>query len=107
MESLRTRLGQDVAAAFGVPPTLFATSGDGAGQREAWRRFWISTAAPAARVIEAELKEKLDPDARLELSALRASDEDARSRAVNRRASAFKTFLDAGIERAEALRLAG
>ena len=105
--ALRTQTGQDICAAFGVPPTLFNASGDGAGQREAWRRFWLGTVAPMSRVIEAECRAKLDPAAELTLDALRASDEDGRSRAIARRAQAFKTFRDAEIGRDEALRLAG
>lgn len=107
LEALRTRAGQDVAAAYGVPPVLLASTGDGAGQREAWRRFWAATIAPLGSLIEAELQDKLDPAASVQFEALRASDEDGRSRAVSRRAAAFKTFTDAGLERAEAARLAG
>ena len=105
--TLRSEVGREVLSAFGVPPTLFAETGDGAGQREAWRRFWLSTIAPVGGVIEAELRAKLDPQASVEFPALRASDEDGRSRAASRRAAAFKTFRDAGIGRREALRLAG
>ena len=105
--ALRTQTGQDICAAYGVPPTLFNASGDGAGQREAWRRFWAGTVAPIGRCIEAELRMKLDPLAVVEFGALRASDEDGRSRAVSRRAQAAKVFLDMGMDRAAALRLAG
>ena len=106
-EALRTQAGRDLAGAFGVPPALLNASGDGAGQREAWRRFWIATVAPIGRVMETELRAKLDGNATVAFEALRASDEDGRSRAVSRRAAAFKTFIDAGVERAEAMRLAG
>ena len=44
-EQLRQHVGHDVAAAFGVPPSLFNPSGDGSGQREAFRRLWSSTIA--------------------------------------------------------------
>ena len=107
MDSVRTHAGQDICSAFGVPATLFAPTGDGAGQREAWRRWWLSSVDPVARIIEAELRDKLEPMARVTLDALRASDEDARSRAVSRRAQAFKTFVDAGVEPADALQRAG
>ena len=105
--ALRTQTGQDICAAFGVPPTLFNATGDGAGQREAWRRFWAATAAPVGRMIQAELRVKLHPAAEITFDALRASDEDGRSRAVSRRAQAAKVFVDLGLERDEALRLAG
>lgn len=106
-EALRTRAGHDIASAYGVPPALFEPRGDGAGQREAWRRFWAGTIAPIGRCVQDELRAKLDPMAVVSFDALAASDEDGRSRAVSRRAVAFKTFMDAGIERADALRLAG
>ena len=105
--ALRTQTGQDICAAFGVPPTLFNASGDGAGQREAWRRFWAGTIAPIGRVIESECKMKLDPAALVSFDALRASDEDGRSRAVSRRATAAKVFVDMGLDRDAALALAG
>lgn len=106
-EAVRTQAGRDLCAAFGVPPSLFATTGDGAGQREAWRRFWAGTVAPLGRVVEAELRDKLDGMAAVAFPALRASDEDGRSRAVSRRAVAFKTLVDAGIGRERAMQIAG
>lgn len=105
--ALRTEVGENICAAYGVPPTLFSATGDGAGQREAWRRFWVGTVAPIGRMIEAEVRRKLDPAAEVSFDALRASDEDGRSRAVSRRAAAAKVFLDMGMERDAALRLAG
>lgn len=106
MEALRTRTGHDNANAYGVPPALFESRGDGAGQRESWRRFWAGTIAPLGRCIETEVQAKLEPAARVSFEALSASDEDGRSGAVSRRATAFKTFLDAGIRREEAMGLA-
>ena len=107
MEALRSQVGHDICAAFGISPALFNPAGDGSGQRESWRRFWAGTAEPLGRMVEGELRAKLDPRAAVAFEALRASDEDGRSRAISRRAAAFKTFMDAGIGRAEALRLAG
>ena len=107
MEALRSNAGNDICSAFGCWPTLFSPAGDGSGQREAWRRFWAGTVTPLGRIVETELRRKLDPSARLSFDALRASDEDGRSRAISRRANAAKIFADMGFERAEALRLAG
>ena len=104
---LRRHVAEDIASAFGVPPSLFNPSGDGAGQREGWRRFWAGTVAPIGSLLEAEIRAKLAPEARVSFPALRASDEDGRSRSVARRANAFKTFLEAGLDREAALRLAG
>ena len=106
-DALRSAVGRDICASFGVPVALFAERGDGAGQREAWRRFWLGTVQPLALLVQAECKAKLDPSAIVTLDALRAADEDGRSRAVSRRAAAFKTFRDAGLDTAEARRLAG
>lgn len=86
---------------------LFAERGDGAGQREAWRRFRAGTVQPLAAVIQAEARAKLDPSGMFSLEAMRASDEDGRSRAVSRRAQAFKTVRDAGVKPKEARRLGG
>ena len=107
MESLRTDVGRDILAAFGVPAPLFASSSDGTGQRESWRRFVFSTIAPLARMIEAELRLKLDATAMVAIHELRAADEDGRSRAVMRRAQAFKVLVETGMDRAEARRVAG
>ena len=107
MEALRTHAGHDICNAYGISLSFFSATGDGAGQRESWRRFWVGTVAPLGRVIETELRAKLDTGAMLSFEALRASDEDGRSRAVARRAAALKTLLDAGIERPEAMRISG
>ena len=107
MAALRSDTGRDIANAFGVSPALFAERGDGAGQREAWRRFWLGTVQPLAVQIQAEVREKLAPGVSITLEGMRAGDEDGRSRAVMRRASAFKTLVDTGMDRDEARRLAG
>jgi len=106
-DALRSAVGRDICAAFGVPVALFAERGDGAGQREAWRRFWLGTMQPLAALLETECKAKLEPAATVTLEALRAADEDARSRAVDRRANALKTLLEANVDATEARRLAG
>ena len=107
LDSLRSHAEESICAAFGISPTLFAPRGDGSGQREAWRRFWTGTVAPLGRIVAAELRMKLDPGAALEFGALRASDEDGRSRAAARRAMAWKTFRDGEMMDTEARRLAG
>ena len=107
MQGLRSDTGRDILSAFGVSPVLFSERGDGTGQREAWRRFVFSTLAPLARMIQAELRAKLDATAMVSIHELRAADEDGRSRAVMRRAQAFKVLREAGIEDGEARRLAG
>ena len=63
--------------------------------------------APLARMIQTELRTKLDPAAMVFIHELRAADEDGRSRAVMRRAQAYKVLREAGIEDGEARLLAG
>ena len=72
-EELRQHVGQDIASAFGISPSLFSPAGDGSGQREAWRRFWAGTIQPIGELLEAEIRAKLDPEARISFPALRAS----------------------------------
>ena len=65
-----------ILAACGIPPQLLSSSGEATIAREAWRLFYLSAVAPVARMVEAELRDKLHPAAMLEFGALRASDRD-------------------------------
>ena len=79
-----------------------------AAQREAWRRFWVGTIQPIGMLVQAELRAKLDPAAEVSFEALRASDEDGRSRAISRRATAAKVLAELdGVSVDQALTLAG
>ena len=55
---------QRMLAAAGVPPSLFLDS-DGTSQREAIRRYHMNVVLPLARVLETELRTKLDAAVRL------------------------------------------
>ena len=107
MESLRQGVGVDIANAYGVPPVLFDPRSDGSARRESWRQFWLGTVAPVGALIQGEARDKLDGTAVVSFDALAAADVDARSRAVSRRAAAYKTLRDAGLQDAEARGLAG
>ena len=48
-----------VLAAAGVPPSLFVDDADGTAQREGLRRYHMGVVVPMARLLEAELTEKL------------------------------------------------
>ena len=48
-----------VLAAAGVPPSLFVADADGTAQREGLRRYHMGVVVPMARLLEAELSEKL------------------------------------------------
>jgi len=107
MAEARREVGNDILAAYGVPPTLWAERSDGTGAREAWRRFVLSVVMPLGKLIQEELRAKLDDRASVRFDELRALDVDANSRATARRAQAYKTFRDAGMEDGEASRRAG
>ena len=101
LDALRTATGRDVLGACGVPPTLFVPNSDGTAQREAFRRFLHASLRPMARIMEAELRLKLDaPDLALDLSELHAAD-------VAGRARSFKAFVETGVDPEDAARETG
>ena len=105
---LRTDVSRSILSAYGLSPALFEAAGDGSGQREAWRRAWASVFSPIVRGMAAELSEKLDsPGVDLELAELRASDSQGQGRALSARAGAVKLLIEAGVDKARALQLAG
>ena len=65
-----------------------------------WRRFLFGSVAPLAKIIEEELRAKLDPGVGLQFEELRASD-------LAGRAPAFKQLTEAGMDRAEARSICG
>ena len=79
---------------------LFDTGQTESSRREAWRQTLFSTIAPLARLVEAELREKLDADITLGFSELRASDIQGRSRALG-------AMVKAGMALDKAERLTG
>ena len=103
LDALRSSAALSIFAAAGVPPSLVTLPADGTGQREAWRRFLHGSVSPVARLVESELREKLEvPDLRLAFDSLYAADVAGRARAW--RSLAGK---DANVDPAEARRLAG
>ena len=98
--ALRSDVGREVLTACGIPPDLFQKS-EGAGQREAWRRFVLGTVQPLARIAAAELAAKLDvPELELLSAELYGADLVSRSRALG-------SMVKAGVGLDDALRLAG
>jgi len=72
----------EVVAACGLSPVLFSGRGaDGTAQRESLRRALHTTVAPMARIIAAELSDKLDAPLALDLTQLHAADVQGRARA--------------------------
>ena len=90
---------REVAAAVGVPPSLF-TDSDGTGQRESYRRFLHATIVPLSRVVAAELSAKLDGEVTLSFDRLFAGD-------LSGRARAFQSLVGGGMDPGRAAGLAG
>lgn len=89
----------EIYAACGLSSALFGDSTP-AGAREAWRLALFGTIAPLGRLVETELRRKLDPDIRLGWDELRASD-------LSGRARAFQSMVGGGMPVADAAALAG
>ena len=101
VDPLRTAIGRDILSACGCPGSLFVPNSDGTAQRESYRRFLHSSLKPLARIIESELRVKLDaPNLELDLSDLRAGDTATVSRA-------FGSFVKAGMHPEDAAREVG
>ena len=101
VDPLRTATARDVLGACGVPPTLFVANSDGTAQREAFRRFLHASLRPVARLMEAELRLKLDaPELTLDLSEVNAADTAGRARA-------YGAFIKAGMHPEDAARETG
>ena len=96
---LRDPVSQSVTIACGIPTALVSNS-DGTAAREGFRRFLTTTIRPVARIIETELRRKLDPAAELRFSELAASDITGKARAAS-------SLIKGGIEPERALRIAG
>ena len=90
----------EVMGACGLSPSLFL-DGDGTGKREAWRQALFAVIAPLGKLVETELRAKLDaPELRIDWSELRASDLQARARS-------FKNMIEGGMDIKEAATLSG
>ena len=91
----------EIYAACGLSGVLFSERGDGAGRREAFRQALHSVVSPLGRIMQAELRWKLDsPGLMLNLDALFASD-------LSGRARAFQSMVGAGMDVAKAAALSG
>ena len=93
---LRRDVGADVVAALGIPKGLF----EGRDLRESYRQLLTATVQPLAQIIGAELSEKLERPVTFNFRRLAAADVAARARAYN-------SLIQAKMDPAEALPLAG
>ena len=57
--ALLQRSTYEIFSACGVNPSLISP-GDGAGQRESWRQYLLAVVSPLGRVVQSELRRKLD-----------------------------------------------
>ena len=74
----------EIYAACGLSGVPFSERGDGAGRREAFRQALHSVVSPLGRIMQAELRWKLDsPGLMLNFDALFASDLSGRARAFS------------------------
>ena len=80
--NLRDRFENSILSMHGVPPALVAEQGTGTAMREAFRQVLHSLLKPLAGLVVEELQAKLDPDAEMSFSDLRASDIAGTSRAL-------------------------
>ena len=102
LAQLREDVERSVLAACGVPPGLSDSRTDGTAQRESYRRWLHSSVQPLARLVEAEISEKLEAETTLSFRRLEAGD-------VAGRARAWRGFVGkaAAMDDSEARKLAG
>lgn len=91
---------REVLSMFGISPALFGSS-DGTSAREALRAALHTLIQPLARVVETELRNKLDsPGLTLSFDRLSAAD-------ISGRARAFQSMTGAGMDPGKAAALTG
>ena len=98
MATIRQDAFAAVLAATGTPPSLFVDA-DGTAQREAVRRWHLGTVLPLARILEAELSDKLEAVVRLRF--------DSYPLDLAGRAQAFQKLVAGGVSVNEALATSG
>ena len=98
LATIRRDTFEAVLAATGTPPSLF-TDADGTAQREAVRRWHLGTVLPLARILEAELSQKLEAEVRLRF--------DSYPLDLAGRAQAFQKLVSGGVPVHEALGYVG
>ena len=86
-------------AAVGLNSAVFGAN-SGTAAREAWRMALFGVIAPLGRIVQGEIREKMDDGLTLEWRELRASD-------LSGRARAFQSMVGGGMEIERAAGLAG
>ena len=90
----------EVLGVCGVPPVLFAATGDGTSRRESFRQFLHSTLQPLGAIVAGELSEKMESPIELGFDRLFAAD-------LSGRARAFQSLVGGGMDPGKAAALAG
>ena len=90
---------REIYAACGFNAALWGGS-QAASVREAWRLALFGVLSPLGRLVEAELKDKLDDEVSLSWQELRASD-------LSGRAQAFQSMVGGGMDISKAIAVAG
>ena len=90
---------REIYAACGFNAALWGGS-QAASVREAWRLDLFGVLSPLGRLVEAELKDKLDDEVSLSWQELRASD-------LSGRARAFQSMVGGGMDISKAIAVAG
>lgn len=86
---------------YGIPAEMLRADASSSARREAWRQYFHSVLEPLMKLIQEELRIKLDdPSLKLSLRSLGASD-------IQGRARSFASLVKAGMNQDEAKRLAG
>ena len=99
--SLRSQSALDVVIACGIPPTMLDPKSQGQALREGFRQLENATLKPWARLVEQEVREKLDsPDFTITFDDLFAGD-------IAGRAKAFQAMVSSGRPMAEAVAVTG
>ena len=90
---------REIYAACGFNAALWGGS-QAASVREAWRLALFGVLSPLGRLVEVELKDKLDDEVSLSWQELRASD-------LSGRARAFQSMVGGGMDISKAIAVAG
>ena len=101
LQTLRDRVSSGLYAAVGImPATLFRSGSEATAVREAMRALHNLVLIPLGGLIETELSAALDTPVRLDFTRLQLGN-------LRERAQVTKALVDAGVDQAQALTLAG
>ena len=97
---IREGLEHSLLGAFGIPPSLVSATGNAGAMREGFRLVLHTLLKPLGALVAEELQAKLDPDAELDFTALRAGD-------ITGSARAFGSLVTGGLTPKSAAEVVG